>query len=48
MDNGSHATDIARYLLGDPIKVLSAQFRPKQVDDLDKVIDFSHENLNLT
>ncbi len=41
MDNGSHATDIARYILGDPIKVLAAQFRPKKVDDLDKVIDFS-------
>ncbi len=41
MDNGSHAVDLARYILGDPIKVLSAQFRPKKVDDLDKVIDFS-------
>ena len=41
MDNGSHATDIARYIIGDPIKVLCAQFRPKKVDDLDKVIDFS-------
>ncbi len=41
MDNGSHSADIARYLLGDPIKVLSAQFRPKVVDDLDEVVDFT-------
>ncbi len=41
MDNGSHAVDIARYIMGDPMKVLAAQFRPKKVDDLDKVIDFS-------
>ncbi len=41
MDNGSHATDLARYLIGDPVKVLAAQFRPKRETDLDKVIDFS-------
>jgi len=41
MDNGSHATDIMRFLIGDPVEVLSAQFRPEKVDDLDKVVDFS-------
>lgn len=39
MDNGSHSVDLMRYLLGDPWKVVGAQFRPKKARDLDKVID---------
>lgn len=41
MDNGSHAADILRYLLGDPVEILGAQFRPTPVDDMDKVVDIT-------
>jgi UDP-N-acetyl-2-amino-2-deoxyglucuronate dehydrogenase len=41
LDNGSHAVDNMRYLLGDPLEVLGAQFRPTPVDDLDKVVDIT-------
>ncbi len=41
MDNGSHAADLARFFLGDPIKVIATQFRPWTVKDLDEVVDFS-------